>query len=87
MWENAQVCMQFPSEERRRISELEFRKEGLPGVIGIIDGTQIAITGAQKSIEKAYVCRKGFHSINTQLICEHEKKILECELTFSGFNA
>lgn len=77
--------VRFPiSEQERRTSELSFRTEGLPGVIGIIDGTQIAIAGVKKSIEHAYVCRKGFHSINTQLICDHENKFINVNSRYPG---
>ena len=54
-------------EERNRVA-LEFAKKGIPGIIGIIDGTQIAISGINKAVEMAYVNRKGFHSINAQIV-------------------
>lgn len=45
-----------------------FAKEGLPGIMGLIDGTQIAISAVPKNVEMSYVCRKGFHSINAQIV-------------------
>ena len=44
----------------------------LPGVIGVIDGTHIAIVPPNRDDliypEHVYVNRKGYHSINTQLV-------------------
>lgn len=49
-----------------------FSKYGLQGVIGAIDCTHIAITPPKKDDptypEHIYVNRKGYHSINTQLV-------------------
>ena len=38
---------------------------GFPACIGAIDGTHIQIN------EDANVGRKGFHSINLQVVCDH----------------
>lgn len=47
-------------------------KYHIPGVIGIIDGSQIGIfppaTNDNQFPEFVYVNRKGFHSINTQFV-------------------
>ncbi|KAF0712841.1 Uncharacterized protein FWK35_00034916, partial [Aphis craccivora] len=63
----------FPSS----VSELKevrlgfYEKFGIPGVIGVIDGTHIAIVPPNTDDlvypEHVYVNRKGYHSINTQL--------------------
>ncbi|KAL5245888.1 hypothetical protein ACI65C_013296 [Semiaphis heraclei] len=49
-----------------------FAKYGLQGVVGVIDCTHIAITPPKKNDElypeHIYVNRKGYHSINTQLV-------------------
>lgn len=49
-----------------------FSKYGLQGVVGVIDCTHIAITPPKKNDElypeHIYVNRKGYHSINTQLV-------------------
>lgn len=49
-----------------------FRTKYIPGVIGIIDGSQIGIfppaTNDNQFPEFIYVNRKGFHSINTQFV-------------------
>lgn len=44
-----------------------FDKYGMPGVIGCVDGTHVAIV-PPKNQEHIYVNRKNYHSINTQLV-------------------
>ena len=66
--------------ERQEIKQGFFEKGGFPGVIGCIDGTHVRIQGpsAHKS---EIVNRKGFHSINVQVICDHRGKdpgLLNC---------
>lgn len=51
-----------------------------PDVLGIIDGTQIAVTALPVEIENAYVNRKGFHSINVQVVCD-------AHMIFTNINA
>jgi len=54
-----------------------YEKFGIPGVIGIIDGTHIAIVSPKSDDpiypEHIYINRKGYHSINTQLVFGHLK--------------
>lgn len=49
-----------------------FNKFGFPGIIGVIDCTHIAIVppNSEDNLypEHVYVNRKGYHSINTQLV-------------------
>lgn len=48
-----------------------YEKTGVPGVIGCIDCTHIAIFPPNSNglyPEHIYVNRKGYHSINTQLV-------------------
>lgn len=40
----------------------------MSGIIGLIDGTHIALTALPKRTENAFVNRKGYHSINTQIV-------------------
>lgn len=43
-------------------------KSNIPGIIGLIDGTHVALAGLPKDTEHAFVNRKGFHSINVQIV-------------------
>lgn len=55
-----------------------------PGVLGVIDGTHIAITALPKDIENAYMNRKGFHSINVQLVCNSQMIFTNVNARFLG---
>ncbi|KAL6265691.1 hypothetical protein P5V15_003038 [Pogonomyrmex californicus] len=48
-----------------------------PNVIGIIDGTHIKIR-APKEDPDSYINRKGFHSINVQVVCESRGLFTHC---------
>ncbi|XP_029346116.1 putative nuclease HARBI1 isoform X1 [Acyrthosiphon pisum] len=65
-----------------------YEKFGIPGVIGVIDGTHIAIVPPKSEDiiypEHVYINRKGYHSINTQLICDSNMKILNVCAKFPG---
>ncbi|XP_036343884.1 putative nuclease HARBI1 [Rhagoletis pomonella] len=58
-------------------------KYKIPGVIGCVDGTHI---GLQKPTadEHMYFNRKGYHSINAMIICDHTCKILAINCQYGG---
>ena len=61
----------YPTDknELRSIQHGFFLLARFPRVIGAIDGTLIQIKKPQHD-ELAYVCRKGYHAINVQAICD-----------------
>ncbi|KAK9717537.1 DDE superfamily endonuclease [Popillia japonica] len=65
-----------------------YNKFQIPGVIGCIDCTHIAIfppvLNHPINPEYIFVNRKGYHSINTQLICDSSLKILHVNARFPG---
>ena len=78
--ENQFIRWPSTASERQEIKQGFLEKGGFPGVIGCIDGTHVRIQGpsAHKS---EIVNRKGFHSINVQVICDHRGKdpgLLNC---------
>ncbi|KAI0230394.1 hypothetical protein LSAT2_019259 [Lamellibrachia satsuma] len=44
---------------------------GFPNVVGSIDGTQICIQAPSEN-EHAFINRKGYHSINVQVMCDED---------------
>ncbi|XP_067686105.1 putative nuclease HARBI1 [Haliotis asinina] len=54
-----------------------------PGVVGVIDGTHIQIL-APSQHEPAYVNRKQYHSINTQVIFDHSSQIIDVVAKWPG---
>lgn len=59
-----------------------------PGCIGCIDCTHVSIFPPPKNDlifpEHIYVNRKGYHSINTQLICNADKEIISVNARYPG---
>ncbi|KAJ8913076.1 hypothetical protein NQ315_006577 [Exocentrus adspersus] len=82
--------IRFPNtiEELRANRRNFFEKFHFPGVVGVIDGTHVAIVPPNQHDaqypEHIYVNRKGYHSINTQLVCDANMKILNVNARFPG---
>jgi hypothetical protein len=56
---------------------------GFPACVGAIDGTHIRIK-PPSSNEEVYVCRKGYHSINVQVICDHNMIFTDAVVKWPG---
>ncbi|XP_020299186.1 putative nuclease HARBI1 [Pseudomyrmex gracilis] len=65
--------MQEAEQTMQKIEQLY----GFPGVIGAIDGTHIKIN-APKDNSDSYVNRKGYHSIQLQVICDAQLRFVHC---------
>lgn len=60
----------FPTEEEaNRVKHDFYQIAGFPNVLGAIDGTLIPIM-APKVNEPEYVCRKGYHAMNIQVVAD-----------------
>uniref|UniRef100_A0A2H1WEY3 SFRICE_023707 n=1 Tax=Spodoptera frugiperda TaxID=7108 RepID=A0A2H1WEY3_SPOFR len=55
------------TEERNRIKTEFYKKLKIPGVLGCIDCTQVAIIRLIIH-EERYYCRKQYHSLNVQIV-------------------
>ncbi|VDO72761.1 unnamed protein product [Heligmosomoides polygyrus] len=60
--------------ECAELRRLFFRKYGLPGVVGITDGTHCRIQRPAVN-EEEFVCRNGYHSLNVGMVVDYHKKI------------
>ncbi|XP_036144342.1 putative nuclease HARBI1, partial [Monomorium pharaonis] len=70
--------IKWPSrQEAIQIIEIIEHRYGFPDVIGAVDGTHIKIT-APKCNSELYVNRKGFHSIQLQVICDEQLRFIHC---------
>lgn len=79
---NNYVCM--PSINAQNTNKQKFHAiASFPDVLGCIDGTQIRIK-APTVDENAFVNRKGFHSLNTQVICDPSLCFLNCVARWPG---
>ncbi|XP_044755625.1 putative nuclease HARBI1 isoform X2 [Coccinella septempunctata] len=65
-----------------------YQNHGFPGVVGCIDCAHVAIfppkVDDEVYPERIYVNRKGYHSINVQLICDTRLRILNINAKFPG---
>lgn len=64
--------VKFPAtiEEQRNTMQAFYSRSKLPGVIGAIDCTHVAIQSPGSDDGEIYRNRKGFFSINVQLVCD-----------------
>ncbi|XP_050316916.1 putative nuclease HARBI1 [Bactrocera neohumeralis] len=80
------LCPQFIKFVPDNLSECTksfVEKYKIPGVIGCIDGTHF---GLQKPTvnEHMFFNRKGYHSLNSMIICDHEYRILAIDSKYGG---
>ncbi|XP_041985333.1 putative nuclease HARBI1 isoform X1 [Aricia agestis] len=73
----------------QNLNEREIKKQGfynkfkMPGVIGCVDGTLVAMV-RPKTNEDRYYCRKGYHARNVLIINDCDLNILHVDATFGG---
>lgn len=90
----APIWIAFPDNNELNKSRIQFhQKHHLPGIVGCIDCTHVAIISPdqlnqvpnpQSCREEQFVNRKGFHSINTQLVCDADGKIINVNAQYPG---
>lgn len=68
--------LRWPERAERRAISQEFAKKGFPGCVGLIDGTIMPISQRPHESGECYYDRKCRYSINTQVVCDHRRKIL-----------
>ena len=78
-----QVITLPTQEEANRQKRAFYTKAGFPNVIGCVDGTHICIQ-APSIQEHEYVNRKGRHSINVQVLCDAQLRIVNAVVRFPG---
>ncbi|XP_055380518.1 putative nuclease HARBI1 isoform X2 [Condylostylus longicornis] len=86
----AEICsslIKFPEENERNEIKLAFyEKFGFPGVIGCVDGTHVRIITPSKNHQHLYYNRKGYHSLNVMLVCDHKMRISRLNAILSREN-
>lgn len=79
-----QEFIKFPSVENFNITKQEFMNRfHMPGVIGAIDCTHVAILKPALE-EHNYINRKGFHSLNVQIVCGADLRIFSINANYPG---
>ncbi|XP_072142672.1 putative nuclease HARBI1 [Dermacentor andersoni] len=76
----------FPrtSEEKAAVKEGFLRRGSIPGVIGCVDGSLIAIIAPKGEQKAAFMCRKGCYALNTIFICDAGMRILAVDALRPG---
>jgi hypothetical protein len=78
-------AISWPSEhERREISRRFATKYGLPGAVGIVDGTHIVLAQKPHIDGEVYFSRKKQYSINLQLVCDEKKRVIFYQTGWPG---
>lgn len=80
---NQFISLPNTQDERNFIKNEIMQRWGFPGVVGIIDGFHVAILKPTEN-EQNYINRKGYHSINSQIICDHQLKIRSIYANYGG---
>lgn len=82
--------IKFPTteEERNKVKRGFVEKGGFPGILGAIDCTHVAIQAPPFNNPEMpgilFLNRKGFYSINTQIVVDSNLKILAVNARFPG---
>ncbi|KAJ4427679.1 hypothetical protein ANN_25328 [Periplaneta americana] len=77
--------VRFPREEKRMTTARKFYDIArFPQVIGAIDGTHIPITNPGGELAQIYINRKGWYSLNVQVISDASFQILDIVARWRG---
>ncbi|XP_052258927.1 putative nuclease HARBI1 [Dreissena polymorpha] len=80
----ARRYVRFPDREECKTLKSRFQSiAGFPNVIGLIDGTHVRIQ-RPKNHEADFINRKGYHSLNVQMVCDHSKKVRSLTAKWPG---
>ncbi|XP_065094631.1 putative nuclease HARBI1 [Ochlerotatus camptorhynchus] len=87
----SEVCpttITFPTNEAENnaIKVAFYEKTGFPGIIGCVDGTHVKIIAPPSNIQHLFYNRKGFHSLNVMLVCDHKLRIRYVDSNNPGSN-
>ncbi|KAJ0393686.1 hypothetical protein P43SY_008384 [Pythium insidiosum] len=67
----------WPSAHRRAVSSAYHRvRYGLPGAVGFVDGTHVILSQKPHVDGSLHYNRKSRYSINVQIVCDEDKRIL-----------
>jgi len=78
--------VKFPgtSQERRDVMSIFYAASGMPGVIGAVDGTHIPVQSPGGNDAEIYRNRKGYFSLNVQLICDQSGYLMDVVARWPG---
>lgn len=77
------ICFPSTQEDLNQVKEGFFEIASFPNVIGTVDGTHVGIK-APSDNEHVYINRKGQHSINVQVVANHNLKFCDLVVKWPG---
>lgn len=82
----APTYIQFPQTQADvDLIKSRFKQDyGVDGVLGLVDGVQIAVAGVSLEIKSSYLNHKKFASINTQGIIDSDMRFLNVNARYPG---
>ncbi|KAJ8936288.1 hypothetical protein NQ314_012425 [Rhamnusium bicolor] len=82
------VALRFFASGSYQMDVRFFEQYNIPGIVGCIDCTHVAIFPPKiedlEYPEHLYVNRKGYHSIDVQLVCDNALKIMNVNARYPG---
>lgn len=67
------------------IKERFVEDHGLPGVLGLVDGSQIRVSGVPLNVKRQYIKKGGrYTTVNTQFAIDSDKRILNVNARYPG---
>lgn len=69
-------------EEQEATNVFYYTAQGIPGIIGLIDGTHIPINSPGGESSELFRNRKGYFSINVQVVCDQNYRIIDLMIVF-----
>ena len=83
----ARQFIKFPEERediRTTKEDFFFDIAGFPNILGAVDGSLVPIKSPGIEEEYNFICRKGYHAINVQGICDAKNKFLNIVAKWPG---
>ena len=76
----------FPedAESIRTVKERFYEMSRMPNVLGAVDGSLIPIKAPSPETEHNFICRKGFHCMNVQAVCNADLLFTNVVVKFPG---
>lgn len=81
------ISFPLDNESLHKIMQGFYQVAGFPCVIGAVDGSFVPIRCPSGQDEYLYVCRKGYHAMNCQGICDSEMLFLNLVAKWPGSTA
>ncbi|XP_059494106.1 putative nuclease HARBI1 [Stegostoma tigrinum] len=77
------ICFPIDEQHQQQRATHSYRFAGFPRVQGVIDCMRVAIR-APVHDAVTYMNHKGFYSINVQLVCDYQHRIMQVNAHFPG---